>query len=91
VADKSLGKPVRISETGWPSDGPSFGASVASAANAKLYLSNVLCQTRQKGIDLLYFEAFDEPYKGGVESHWGIMFANKTLKVNLATIQNPTC
>ncbi|CAO3638164.1 unnamed protein product [Mucor hiemalis] len=92
VIGKAMGKPVRISETGWPSDGENFGVSVASQANQKLYLSNVLCQTRQKNIDMIYFEAFDEPYKGGVESHWGIMSANKTLKSYLSTsLTNPTC
>ncbi|KAI9256362.1 glycoside hydrolase superfamily [Helicostylum pulchrum] len=93
VEGRALGKPVRISETGWPSDGGNFGASVASPENEKLYLSNVLCLTRQKGIDMIYFSAFDEPYKAGVESHWGIMHPNGTLKapLSLQLLQNPSC
>ncbi|CEP18951.1 hypothetical protein [Parasitella parasitica] len=91
VVQKANGKPVRISETGWPSSGGNFGASVASPANQKLYLSNVLCVTRQRNIDLVYFSARDEPYKAGVEAYWGVMYSNFTLKSNLPTtlLANP--
>ncbi|KAI8637954.1 glycoside hydrolase superfamily [Parasitella parasitica] len=91
VVQKANGKPVRISETGWPSSGGNFGASVASPANEKLYLSNVLCITRQRNIDLIYFSARDEPYKAGVEAYWGVMYSNFTLKSNLPTtlLANP--
>ncbi|KAG2200354.1 hypothetical protein INT47_002268 [Mucor saturninus] len=93
VLGKSLGKPVRISETGWPSSGPNFGASIASPENEKLYLSNALCLTRKNNIDMIYFSAFDEPYKAGVEAHWGIMNPDGTLKTDLSTslFANPTC
>ena len=93
VLSISQGKPVRISETGWPSDGPPFGAAIASPDNQRLYLEEVLCRTRQRGIDMLWFSAIDEPYKAGVEAHWGIMNANRTLKSSLSenSIRNPSC
>ncbi|CAO3652897.1 unnamed protein product [Mucor fragilis] len=92
VQQKANGKPVRIGETGWPSAGGNFGASVASSANQKLYLSNVLCVTRQRNIDMLYFSARDEPYKAGVEAYWGVMYSNFTLKSNLpATLLANPC
>ncbi|KAG2215141.1 hypothetical protein INT46_006527 [Mucor plumbeus] len=92
VVQKANGKPVRISETGWPSSGGNFGASVASPANQKLYLSNVLCVTRQRNIDLIYFSARDEPYKDGVEAYWGVMNSDFTLKSDLpATLLANPC
>ncbi|KAI8075391.1 glycoside hydrolase superfamily [Gilbertella persicaria] len=93
VVTKANGKPVRITETGWPSNGDNFGASIASPENQRLYLSNVLCQTRNKGIDLIWFSAFDEPYKAGVEAYWGLMNSEQNLKANLTTslLANPTC
>ncbi|KAI9263069.1 glycoside hydrolase superfamily [Sporodiniella umbellata] len=91
VVAKAQGKPVRISETGWPSAGGHFGASVASPENQKLYLAQVLCQTRQHTIDLLWFSAFDEPYKPGVEQHWGIMNSDRTLKTSLSPLQALGC
>lgn len=41
VAD---GKPVWITETGWPVSGPSSGAAVPSIANAKTYWNAVACK-----------------------------------------------
>lgn len=92
VVQKANGKPVRISETGWPSSGGNFGASVASPANQKLYLSDVLCVTRQRNINMIYFSARDEPYKAGVEAYWGVMYSNFTLKTDLpATLLANPC
>ncbi|KAG0756141.1 hypothetical protein G6F57_011274 [Rhizopus arrhizus] len=88
---RAQGKPVRISETGWPSAGENFGASIASEENQKLYLSNVLCQAHKNNIDILWFSAFDEPYKSGVEQHWGIMNSDKTLKSSLSPITSLGC
>lgn len=93
IQGKALGKPVRISETGWPSGGTNFGESIASPENEELYLSNALCLTHQNNIDMIYFSAFDEPYKAGVEAYWGIMNPDGTLKSSLSTslFANPTC
>ena len=38
------GKPVWVTETGWPARGPKSGDAVASAANAKKYWTQVGCQ-----------------------------------------------
>ncbi|CEG75521.1 hypothetical protein RMATCC62417_10549 [Rhizopus microsporus] len=91
VVSVAQGKPVRISETGWPTAGDNFGASVPSAENQRLYLSNVLCQTRQKNIDMIWFSALDEPYKAGVEQHWGIMNSDGSLKSTLSPITSLGC
>ncbi|KAI9266645.1 glycoside hydrolase superfamily [Phascolomyces articulosus] len=65
-------KVVKISESGWPSQGEPVGAAVASPENQNRYLREVLCRTRQRGIDMLWFSAIDEPYKQDVEGHFGI-------------------
>ncbi|KAI8337394.1 glycoside hydrolase superfamily [Choanephora cucurbitarum] len=91
VVSKANGKPVRIGETGWPSAGGNFDASVASPENQRLYLTDVLCQTRKNNIDLIWFSAFDEPYKTGVEAYWGLMTSEQNLKPNITTslLSNP--
>ncbi|KAK5170347.1 uncharacterized protein LTR77_004934 [Saxophila tyrrhenica] len=38
------GKPVWVTETGWPVSGPNSGAAVPSVANAKKYWNQVACQ-----------------------------------------------
>ncbi|KAL0074702.1 glycoside hydrolase family 17 protein [Phycomyces blakesleeanus] len=91
VVTIAQGKPVKISETGWPSAGDNFGDAVPSPENQKTYLAAVLCEAKKRNIDILWFSAKDEPYRSGVEAHWGILNANNTLKSNipLSTLQNP--
>ncbi|KAI8972513.1 glycoside hydrolase superfamily [Pilobolus umbonatus] len=91
VVSIAHGKPVFISETGWPSDGGDFGASVASPENQKIYLRTVLCAAQKRGISVLWYSAFDQPYRGGVEAHWGIMNENGQLKPQLTQqlLENP--
>ncbi|KAI9475548.1 MAG: glycoside hydrolase superfamily [Benjaminiella poitrasii] len=93
VVDKANGKLVRISETGWPTAGGNFSVSVASPADQRIYASDILCLTRKNNIDMLWFSAFDEPYRNGVEAYWGIMHANHTLKNDMSTVlfTNLTC
>jgi len=66
------GKPVVISETGWPSAGTPVGAAVPSVENAVRYLLATLAWTRAEGIDLFYFAAFDEAWKAGAEGDRGV-------------------
>nr|4WTR_A Chain A, beta-1,3-glucanosyltransferase [Rhizomucor miehei CAU432]4WTS_A Chain A, beta-1,3-glucanosyltransferase [Rhizomucor miehei CAU432] len=80
VVGASLGKPVKISATGWPSAGGNFQSSVASVENENKYLHDVLCRVKQRNIDLLYFSAFDEPYRGGVEAHFGVLGSDRNTK-----------
>ncbi|KAI8341647.1 glycoside hydrolase superfamily [Chlamydoabsidia padenii] len=72
VNNKSQGKSVFVSETGWPSAGNKIGASVPSVANLQSYVN----QMRQMSIPYFYFEAQDANWKGagkdGVETHWGL-------------------
>ncbi|KAG2221123.1 hypothetical protein INT45_004432, partial [Circinella minor] len=86
------GKVVRISETGWPSQGLAFGEAIASPENQNRYLREVLCRTRQRGVDMLWFSAIDEPYKKDVEGHFGIFEADtRNLKSNHRIDQLSAC
>jgi hypothetical protein len=78
------GKPVIVSETGWPSEGNTNGDAVPSLANAADYFENFLSWARANGVDSFYFEAFDEPWKAAHEgpqgAHWGIWDNDGVLK-----------
>ncbi|KAG0164391.1 hypothetical protein DFQ28_010346 [Apophysomyces sp. BC1034] len=83
VISIAQGKPVIIGETGWPSEGANFGASVPSPANQHTYLQQVLCRVKQQNINMLWFSAMDEPYRAGVEGHWGLLDSTRQLKTNI--------
>jgi hypothetical protein len=78
----SKGKPVIISELGWPTAGPVYGHAVPSPANAKIYGEKMRSWAADNTIQYFWFEAFDENWKteGGVGPHWGIWDSNGTIK-----------
>jgi len=85
-----------IAETGWPSASDntasaSDGPSLASTPNLQEFLDTFVCQSNTNGTRYFYFEYFDQTWQaqlyGGVEGHWGLFTANKTLK----SITIPTC
>ncbi|CAK9441161.1 uncharacterized protein LODBEIA_P50300 [Lodderomyces beijingensis] len=75
-----------VGETGWPTGGENFEASVPSVENAKNFWQNAICAMRAWGVNVAVFEAIDEAWKpdssgiGGVEKHWGVWDANSNLK-----------
>ena len=84
------GKPIVISETGWPSAGPDHGAAVASLANEQLFWEQFLVAAKQNGIDYFGFEAFDETWKastgeGAVGAHWGLWDAGCHAKSSVTS------
>ncbi|MEM1043306.1 MAG: glycosyl hydrolase family 17 protein [Bacteroidota bacterium] len=78
------GKRVIISETGWPSSGTAFGASVPSYDNALEYVINTYRWAEEDGIEIFYFAAFDEAWKvraeGDVGAYWGLWDSSGNLK-----------
>jgi len=78
VIAASGGKPVVMSEVGWPD----AGSGTATTANAAQHLREFLSFARATGTEYLYFEAFDELWKdeGGVGSHWGAWNRDGTAK-----------
>jgi exo-beta-1,3-glucanase (GH17 family)/cellulose synthase/poly-beta-1,6-N-acetylglucosamine synthase-like glycosyltransferase len=70
------GKPIVIAEVGWPSDGRTRDAAVASASNEALFLRRFLARAKQEGYVYYLMEAFDQPwkarYEGAVGAYWGV-------------------
>ena len=70
------GKPVIVSETGWPDSGSPTGGAQPSFENAVRYLVNTCRWAEEDGIEVFYFSAFDEAWKvaaeGDVGAYWGL-------------------
>jgi exo-beta-1,3-glucanase (GH17 family) len=79
--------PIVIGETGWKATDPSGTGRykfLASGANQRMYYSRLLdwasasqTSTGPKGI--VYFEAFDEPWKGS-DDKWGLFDTNRVAR-----------
>jgi exo-beta-1,3-glucanase (GH17 family) len=78
------GRPVIVSETGWPSAGNTVGNAVPSPENAAFFFKNFVSWARATGADYFYFEAFDESWKAAYEgpqgAHWGIWDKDGNMK-----------
>lgn len=70
------GKPVIVSETGWPGIGSPTGGAVPSFESAIKYFVDTYRWAEEDGIDVFYFAAFDEAWKvadeGDVGAYWGL-------------------
>jgi len=83
-----------FTETGWPGDGGSdAGAAIASTSNEATYWKSAVCGMLAWGVDLFWFEAFDEPLKADAigtdgkaasEKNWGAFNADRTPKFDLS-------
>ncbi|NND10935.1 MAG: glycosyl hydrolase family 17 [Flavobacteriaceae bacterium] len=91
---KSLGvdKPIHIGETGWAtvSDGHygPTGSKATDEYKKGLYHGLMRDWTNESGISCFYFEAFDEPWKGGEnpgnsEKHFGLFTVDGKAKYAL--------
>ncbi|OYU83529.1 MAG: glycosyl hydrolase [Flavobacterium sp. BFFFF2] len=81
------GKPVIITETGWPSQGGALKGAVASYENALRYFIETQQWSQQNNIDIFYFSSFDESWKVGAEgevgAYWGIWDKDENLKFEI--------
>jgi exo-beta-1,3-glucanase (GH17 family) len=70
------GKPVIVSETGWPNIGSAEGGAVPSYENAIKYLVDTYQWAEAESIEIFYFSSFDEAWKvdaeGDVGAYWGL-------------------
>ena len=84
-------KRVIIGETGWPSDGPTRGQAIPSLDNQRRFFYGFLSAAERHGIEFYYFDAFDEMWKreGGVGSHWGYTYADRTGKHEVQNVLIP--
>ncbi|PSR92039.1 GPI-anchored cell wall beta-1,3-endoglucanase EglC [Coniella lustricola] len=74
------GKPVWITETGWPTAGENFGEAVASAANARTYWKEVACELVASNINLWYYD-LQESQNGEANPDFGIFPAGDLFAV----------
>lgn len=78
------GKPVIITETGWPSQGEGLLGALPSMEHFMGYFVNTQQWTRAMNIPVFYFSSFDESWKvgseGDVGAYWGIYDKDEQLK-----------
>jgi len=78
------GKPIVVSETGWPSCGNAVGAAVPSPENARFFAINFRSWAATYAIPYFFFEAYDEAWKaipeGPQGACWGVWTADGALK-----------
>lgn len=90
ITAKAGGKPVIVSETGWPSCGDRRGDAVPSPENASFYFLNFVSWARANNVPYFYFEAFDESWKvkneGPQGACWGIWDKNGRLKTGMQDV-----
>jgi exo-beta-1,3-glucanase (GH17 family) len=82
----SSGKRIVVGETGWPSDGPANGPAVPGRERQRRFVHDLYRVTRAEGIEVFWFEMFDEPWKaaaGGVGPHWGLFDRQGRAKIEL--------
>ncbi|MCA0154138.1 glycoside hydrolase family 17 protein [Winogradskyella vincentii] len=84
VVDAAQGKPIIITETGWPSEGGSYNGAVAGDVAAMKYFIDAIRWTEENDIPIFYFSSFDESWKtgdeGDVGAYWGLWDKHENLK-----------
>ncbi len=78
------GKPVIITETGWPNKGETKLDAIPSTENAIAYYIKANTWANDNNIQMFYFSSFDESWKvhheGDVGQRWGIWDKHEKLK-----------
>jgi len=84
VVDAAQGKPIIITETGWPSQGGGLKGAIAGEAAAMKYFIDAMRWTKENDIPIFYFSSFDESWKVGPEgevgAYWGLWDKYENLK-----------
>ena len=84
VVDAAQGKPIIITETGWPSQGGGLKGAIAGPESAMKYFIDAIRWTRENDIPIYYFSSFDESWKVGPEgevgAYWGLWDKHEQLK-----------
>ncbi|TWO34037.1 glycosyl hydrolase [Seonamhaeicola sediminis] len=84
VVDAAQGKPIIITETGWPSQGGGLNGAIATEESAMRYFIDTIRWTKENDIPIFYFSSFDESWKtgdeGDVGAYWGLWDKHENLK-----------
>jgi len=83
------GKAIVISETGWPSAGPTIKGAAPSINTQEQFARAFLARAAAKTYDYNFAEAFDQPWKGkGIVgmtgASWGVFGEKREAKIPLA-------
>ncbi|WP_438963931.1 glycosyl hydrolase family 17 protein [Winogradskyella sp.] len=84
VVDAAQGKPIIVTETGWPSEGGGYQGAISGETAAMKYFIDTIEWTKTNDIPIFYFSSFDESWKtgdeGDVGAYWGLWDKNEQLK-----------
>jgi glucan 1,3-beta-glucosidase len=84
TVNAAQGKPVIITETGWPSMGESLRGAVPSLLHFVKYFMDTQVWAKEENVEVFYFSSFDESWKVGAEgivgAYWGIWDKHEQLK-----------
>lgn len=90
VVRAAHGKPVVVSETGWPSGGNAVGGAIPSPENAEKFFLNFVSWARANDVQYYWFAAFDEPWKAHYEgpqgAKWGLLDTSRSLKPGMQRV-----
>lgn len=88
VKDAFPTKPVVITEIGWPSDGRMRRGAAPTPTAQATFLRDFLNLANKRGLDYYVMEAFDQPWKRGIEgsvgAYWGLFDADRKPKFPLS-------
>jgi len=90
IVAAAQGKPVIVSETGWPSAGNVICNAVPSSANASFYFLNFSSWARANNVAYFYFTSLSETWKANYEgpqgAHWGVWDKDGVLKPGMQAV-----
>lgn len=75
VAEYAGGKPIWITEAGWPTSGKTSNLAIASVDNAETFWQDVSCELQRRDIDLWWYILAD----GGASPSFGVSENGKPL------------
>jgi exo-beta-1,3-glucanase (GH17 family) len=78
------GKTIVITEAGWASYtvGELHAPRAGDETKQKRYFREITEWAQQNNVNVFFFEAFDEPWKGsGTEGHWGLFSVDRKAKL----------
>ena len=90
MREYAQGKPVVVSEAGWPSDGDAVGDAIANPENAARFFLEFVSWARLNDVRYTYFSPLDEPwkekYEGPQGAHWGYRDRDGVLKPGMQAV-----
>lgn len=78
------GKTIVIGEAGWATYtvGELHAPRAGDEVKQKRYFNELMAWSKENNVNVFFFEAFDEPWKGsGTEGHWGLFSVDRKAKL----------